>query len=760
MNRTLARGLVAVIAVIATTQALACGQNFGLRLLHDRDRSLQTLWDGDFRIEAGRLVPAPAGLAWPDIRDAAGEPVAAMQQRAYLQARWLEPALQELAEAASAADDADAAWVAGEGLPEAARAYLAGAVAWRSHQARPDAVTATPSQVEDADRESAATTTAGTGADGDRLLATAMHWFGRAAETGAAEHTPWPLLGQYMLGRSHGRRATLSGDVAEAEVEAGLAAFARVRERVLAGAADPLGLGAASLSESARLLADLGRVNEAARLYAEHAALGSAGAAGSLLELVSTGVREESTLRQLLAGSPGRQVVLLYAYTHAPSADSGDHGELDQWPADHDADLAHAGPADLAWGVDLAPYRYLNGEGQVRVRFAGALEALLASVAARPDLAGPDAARMAALAWRQGRFELAQRWHAVADGPLASWVGAKLALRQGRLDDAARHFGDAAAAFVPEESWGKRPETLVAEPHCQVQAEHGVLALARGEVRASLELLLSAGAVYWLDAAYVAERVLATDELIELVDGWADNPALQAIGPHSGYQPPPWYEEDSDWRDPVRVVHEADVGARLRHLLARRLMREGRFDEALPRLAGDKAGAEAARYAGALRDAQALAGQARARALFTAATTARRSGLDFLGYETGPDWRSHQGNHAQEGTGEWLLQAGLPAEQRRWIHDVEHTAIQAQQDRLQPRFHYRLVAAELADQAADSLDPASPQFAAVLCHASSWLLDREPELGRVYYRRYLRQAPPAPWHEEFGRRCPAPEFSG
>ena len=47
-------------------------------------------------------------------------------------------------------------------------------------------------------------------------------------------------------------------------------------------------------------------------------------------------------------------------------------------------------------------------------------------------------------------------------------------------------------------------------------AELGVLKLSRGEFAQALDALLRSG--FWQDAAYVAERVLTTDELKTYVD--------------------------------------------------------------------------------------------------------------------------------------------------------------------------------------------------------------------------------------------------
>jgi hypothetical protein len=71
----------------------------------------------------------------------------------------------------------------------------------------------------------------------------------------------------------------------------------------------------------------------------------------------------------------------------------------------------------------------------------------------------------------------------------------------------------------------------------------------------------------------------------------------------------------------------------------------------------------------------------------------------------------------------------------------------------------RRVAADLANQAADQLGPGSQAFAAVLCHASSWLLARNPQTARLYHQRYQARGKYFQWADDFGRQCPVPEFA-
>src|SRR5262249_35036060 len=153
-----------------------------------------------------------------------------------------------------------------------------------------------------------------------------------------------------------------------------------------------------------------------------------------------------------------------------------------------------------------------------------------------------------------------------------------------------------------------------------------------GRYTAALDHFL-AGA-YWIDTAYVAERVLSTRELTAYVDRrFPATPKQEELpyeDPHQGGLRP---------LSKVRAAHD------LRYLLARRLIREGRFGEARrylpavlrPYLATLVAGSAVRNGAGGSR-------AARAAALLAAACTERRQGMELLGTELTPDWAAYGGS--------------------------------------------------------------------------------------------------------------------
>ena len=139
---------------------------------------------------------------------------------------------------------------------------------------------------------------------------------------------------------------------------------------------------------------------------------------------------------------------------------------------------------------------------------------------------------------------------APADAPMARWIRAKLLLRAGKVAEAEALLAQAAAALPagsgPDARSLARLRRRGAQPAVRPRAagELGAVRLARGEYAAALDDLLRGG--WWIDAAYVAERVLTVDELRAYVDKtW---PAALA----ARYERREYVDEPGCLGDPVR----------------------------------------------------------------------------------------------------------------------------------------------------------------------------------------------------------------
>jgi tetratricopeptide (TPR) repeat protein len=332
---------------------------------------------------------------------------------------------------------------------------------------------------------------------------------------------------------------------------------------------------------------------------------------------------------------------------------------------------------------------------------------------------------LASAAYYAGRPDLAEKLAAWEDAPISDWVKAKVALQRGNQQAALPAFEKALKGFSAA---GAATQTAN-----QLGSELGVLRVSRGDYVQALDLFRQASGQnengmgdYWGDAAYLAERVLTLDELQKYVDARVQSPKPK----------------------------QGSTDSRLRNLLARRLMRAGRRKEAFPYFTEAPDRTAAQQYAEALDKAASFWRWpgTRAEAWFTAALLARAKGMELLGFERSPDYAMWDGEFDGGFTEPKHASDAYQTE------DERKRAAASRAPR-EVRFQYRLTAVDHATASADLLPHSSQAFAAVLCEASTWVIDREPERARQVYQRYLHQGAYMPWAKEFGRTCPDPDFA-
>jgi len=510
------------------------------------------------------------------------------------------------------------------------------------------------------------------------------------------ERRRFSTFAAFMLGRTTG-----------AGLEHEARRYAEVRELVRQGFEDPLGLAVASLGQEARLLLDGGDDAGAIRLYAEQAAHGSTSGVNSLLMVARGLTGDAARLKAALKDPLAQRMMATFVWTH---------GE------------------DWVWG-SLPEH--------------GGLKGVLEALAAVPGLAGAD--RLAAGAWRAGRFDLAERFAGQEDTPLASWVKAKLAVRRGDRAAAEEHLAKAAAGLPESEDWAGTLAVGLLRPRARVEGERALLALVRGDFPVSAERMLASCS--WPDVAQVAERVLTVEELQRLVTARPPT-AEDACKPELGYY---WYS------DTPAELNTVDM--RLRLLLARRLLRTGAGDKALEYFRGTPFEEPAARYVRALAEAkEAKDPFVQAQALYAAARLAREQGMELLGTDVAPDWGWVGGMFDLTG---YELRVDLSSGEEPLREELARTqlATEAEQQRVKAhaaphpvRFHYRSTAADLAEQAAARVPPRSQAYAMLLCHAARFTASNEPERTQRLWSTYVKNGPLLSERWAFGQVCPEPDF--
>jgi tetratricopeptide (TPR) repeat protein len=534
----------------------------------------------------------------------------------------------------------------------------------------------------------------------------------------------------YMLGRIQ----QLNG-----EFDAARKSFQAVRARAQAGAPDPMGLAVASLGEEARGdLVEVGLqdvpwnvlpsgidyarartlIGRAVRLYVEQAAYGSKVALLSLREVAGLLVADSDALDRAIADPLVRQLLVAYVVARDGQSIYAD---------------SVAGPKDQV------------------------VTAVINAVLTEPDPdAGDDLDRLAALAYQAARYDVAEKLTATTKRPLGLWIRAKLALRRNDRAAAVRDWTAALNATVG----AGNAATLDDAAKTRLRGETTVMTVSDGRYGDSLRLLFPVARTYWGDVAYIAERVLTTDELKAFVDGLPefDKPSQ----PDDGY-----------------AITSRPI-ASLRDLLARRLVRDGRRQEAQSYFSttpteyapdSPSPSVEARAYAEAITAAQPSwpwQRVSRAEALFTAAMLARKQGMEIMGTEGPPDEAALGGNF-ESGVGQTSPvpdrqrspEEGMPMpyDSKSLLGPDEERRFASSAPKPDVRFHYRLIASDHAVAAADLLPERSQAYAAALCWAARYAKDGNdlPRTEKIY-RRYVATGAYQPWAKSFGGTCPAPDF--
>lgn len=375
-------------------------------------------------------------------------------------------------------------------------------------------------------------------------------------------------------------------------------------------------------------------------------------------------------------------------------------------------------------------------EGDDTPRFQPEL-AWLQAVAQVAPAATEGIGHLAWLAYRHGKFDLAKRWVEVAmpGDAEAQWVRAKLAAKAGRTSEAVQAL-QVAERGLPGPGWpgydmdefsfsGWGSST---PPQARASADLALLSLAGQDYPAAFDRLARAG--YWLDAAWVGERLLTIEQLKAWTDANARSPGEdKAVA-------------STVSTDPAR---QRDV----RELLGRRLVRVGRWREALPYLARFRDDLE--KLSGHLEHGRDPARPApeRALALWRAAQITREKGMELQGTETEPDWAVMQGSYPfWEVLTERRKDRGIARPSQEEVARATATAPQPNH-----RFHYRHVAAGLAAEASALLPDQDPKAEAMLCWAAHWLHKKHDVTA--YYRAFRKRFRGSQYLAAFPTVCPA-----
>ncbi len=451
-----------------------------------------------------------------------------------------------------------------------------------------------------------------------------------------------------------------------------------VRQLAREGFRDALGLAAASYGQEAARHLQEGSYDSAIELYMRQKQTGDRSAMPSLRQVTSAIFKKcsQETLVSLVRTPLTRQTLIAFTLAY--------------------------GLKDNLEAAERPAYRLLN-----------AIEAANLQRVDKADL-------LAMIAYKAGDFDKAQRWLAAAepDSLISRQVRAKLLLRAGRLDEAAADL-----AFIARQLREAQSLTVYGEDYCldyayKTNSELGSVYLSQKLYAQAADALVRGG--NWTDAAYILERVLTPEEFQAYVDiHW---PASVTIAPVNEN---PYAEEK-----PRSAV---------RHLLARRLTRLGRFDAAKPYYPQELQDIFADYVSGlTIGDDLSQPKRRRADALWQSAWLMRHKGMELMGFELEPDWAIYEGS---------FKVAGFLSERQWYTKDNTINVLDAEEvDRAMrepampdKRFHYRYVASELARQAFDLMPDEDPETARRICLAGIWHKDRDKAYADRFYKTLVRR---------------------
>ena len=459
--------------------------------------------------------------------------------------------------------------------------------------------------------------------------------------------------------------------------------FRQTRKLARAGFADSCGLAAASFGLEALLELQRTNFEAAILLYLEQWKTGDESALVSL-ELTASralATNDPVVLEHLAANPVTQRVITAYLISRQP---------------------------------------FLSKEGQA-ARWLDAVEA-----AGVRDV--NSAEELALAAYQAGEWDTARRWVDRAPASTAAqWLDAKLLLRAGKIDQAGAVLAQVVGQIEANDAsqtnqlrddltvGNQDPYNFIDAPN-QVLGELAVFHLSQRDYIESLDALLRSG--FWMDAAYVAERILTVDELQAYVDSdWPEASSTNAD------------------QDQGRFDDGNDPATNIRYLLARRLARQERNDEARAYyptqwLASFDALVDNLKLG---RDTN-QAASVRAKALFAAAMLTRTNGMELLGTEVEPDWfmdggAYDYGNEIRTNENTKLFVASADELQRYRQHDVEPEA----------RYQYRFQAADLGVEAARLMPDNSDDTARILCTAGSWIKYLDPKKADPIYKMLVRR---------------------
>lgn len=331
-----------------------------------------------------------------------------------------------------------------------------------------------------------------------------------------------------------------------------------------------------------------------------------------------------------------------------------------------------------------------------------------------------------------------------------AWILAKIALMNNHISLAQTYYHQAIRHFSDQ--------TLQSVEKDRIMGEKAVLLTSQGSFLQAMDILWPLKDTYWDDIVYLAEKVLTIDELKNFIHNHDHLQAKQL--------------SDSDQSSSINI-------ARLKEILAKRLVNLSKFHDAIPYFSSPKQQQLVKQYAQYVYEMKnATSKDKKIRAAWEAAKIARY-GADIMATTGQPDNVNPVNNVP------YIIDEQIPEDQKLFSSQERQRVNQALPIPNR-RFHYRYIGADHALYASRLVPIHSQAYAALLCNANEWLQSagnygytlpggynpKDPDkmnpkryetLGDVkakeIYQLYLKKGSVFSFTAHFGQNCPEPVFS-
>ena len=412
----------------------------------------------------------------------------------------------------------------------------------------------------------------------------------------------------------------------------------------------------------------------------------------------------------------------------------------------------------------------------------------------QPKGAIDNADRIAWICYTKGNIDKAKEWLKLSkeESALSKFIAVKIMLRDGKIKEAINSLHKLIPLFE------KSPEREVFFENNvirEINTDIGVLKLSHKEYIMAFNVLLKGK--YWEDVAYVAEKVLTSDELENYLkqhakDKEMSNPRELYNGYYAEMQ---FYFEkhpDKEWQEQwEKNLRKDTLYQALTYLLARRLAREEKWGKAVEYMPTSveiwwnesKPSGQGyliweykreninpkeilRNFITLLEKAQdkKLNNQERAKSYYEAALILRKYGMEFMGTELDPDGFVNRGgfmyydsletrfsivaDEAGKDYQEWFKEHVEKLKDRRKAiekkrdfftgsEDEEKRVLASLPEPLR-RFHYRYKAADLMWKAAELLPDNDELKAKALCRGGTYLKVRDPKSADKFYKALVK----------------------